>query len=69
MSLSREAEYNINILPYRKVYTGQSSHDVNALLGGGLRCWLSSKGLRCLAETYVWTGIQHEDAELENCNY
>ena len=35
MSLSREAEYSINILPYCKVYTGQSSHDVNALLGGG----------------------------------
>lgn len=35
MSLSREAEYSINILPYRKVYTGQSSHDVNALLRGG----------------------------------
>ena len=34
MSLSREAEYSIHILPYRKVYTGQSSHDVNALLGG-----------------------------------
>ena len=34
MSLSREAEYSINILPYRNVYTGQSSHDVNALLGG-----------------------------------
>ena len=32
--LSCEAKYNINILPYCKVHTGQSSHDVNALLGG-----------------------------------
>ena len=32
--LSCEAKYNINILPYCKAHTGQSSHDVNALLGG-----------------------------------
>ena len=67
MSLSREAEYSINILPYRKVYTGQSSHDVNALLGASLL--VAVKRFAVLAETYVWTGIQHEDAELENCNY
>ena len=67
MSLSREAEYSINILPYRKVYTGQSSHDVNALLGG------ASLLVAVKRFNGVWLrpvcGLEFSMKKLANCNY